>query len=65
MIYGAANMTIPNDERVIVSEKEYLKQLIILIDQTPLRVLGKWLMPVQSIKWLYTFNMIYLFDGHV
>jgi len=41
-IYSAASITIPNSERVIVVETEYLKKLVALLDVTPARTLANY-----------------------
>ena len=45
-IYGE---DITDDERVIVVETEYLKQLVTLLDATPLRTVGKLLQTALSV----------------
>lgn len=39
-IYSAANISMEEDERIIVIEPDYLKKLVELLDRTPSRVIG-------------------------
>ena len=62
-IYGE---DITDDERVIVVETEYLKQLVTLLDATPLRTVGKLLQTALSVAiswrrcggWLFFFSQL-------
>ena len=38
--FDGAGVSIPNDERVIVVETEYLRKLVALLDVTPPRTIG-------------------------
>lgn len=40
MIYSVANVPIPTDERIIVVEVEYVRNLFTLLDKTPPRITG-------------------------
>lgn len=40
-IYSLADITVPSTERVIVTETEYLKKLVALLDVTPTRTIGR------------------------
>ncbi len=42
-IYSVVDIAIPATERVIVVETDYLKQFVHLLDQTPPRVLGRFI----------------------
>jgi hypothetical protein len=39
-IYSLARITVPSTERVIVTETDYLKKLVALLDATPTRTIG-------------------------
>lgn len=39
-IYSLAEITVPSTERVIVTETDYLKKLVALLDVTPTRTIG-------------------------
>ena len=41
-IYSVAGITVPSTERVIVTETDYLKKLVGLLDATPTRTLGNY-----------------------
>lgn len=40
-IYSEVNIKIPANERIIVVEKAYIQNLLILLDRTPTRTVGK------------------------
>ncbi|KAI9560850.1 hypothetical protein GHT06_011803 [Daphnia sinensis] len=42
-IYSLAGITVPSDERVIVTETEYLKKLVALLDATPTRTIANYI----------------------